>query len=130
MSAAAARIHAFESRETVMVIEDDHDIRVSVRTLLEDEGFRVITVTDGKSALAMLESAREMPCLIILDLMLPVMDGWNFAERLRTRPRLVDIPIVIMSAYEHPPPPKGIVGFLKKPVDADALLQLVSSYCE
>ena len=127
---AAARTHAFESRATVMVVEDDHDIRVSVRALLEDEGFRVVTVTDGKSALDLLERTPQKPSLIILDLMLPVMDGWHFAARLRARPQLADIPIVIMSAYEDPPPPEGVVGFIRKPIDADALLKLVSSHCD
>lgn len=122
--------HTFESRETIMIIEDDHDIRVGIRSLLEDEGFRVLTLTNGRSALDMLERAQELPCLIVLDLMLPVMDGWNFAERLRDRPRLAAIPIAIMSAYEDPPPPAGVVGFLKKPVDTEALLQLVSIYCD
>ena len=127
---AAINTHAFESRATVMVVEDDHDIRVSVRALLEDEGFRVITVTDGRRALELLEQARDLPSLIILDLMLPVMDGWNFANRVRVHPRLAKIPIVIMSAYEDPPPPKGVVGFVKKPVNSDALLSLVSTYCD
>ena len=126
----ATNTYAFESRGTILVVEDDHDIRVGVRTLLEDEGFRVLTVTDGRSALDLLERASEPPRLILLDLMLPVMDGWRFAELLRKRPRLARIPIVIMSAYEEPPPPDGIVGFLKKPVDAEALLRLMAPYCD
>ena len=126
----ATNTYAFESRGTILVVEDDHDIRVGMRTLLEAEGFRVLTVTNGRSALDMLERALEPPCVILLDLMLPVMDGWHFAELLRKRPRLAGIPIVIMSAYENPPPPAGIVGFIKKPVDAEALLRLVTPYCD
>jgi two-component system, chemotaxis family, chemotaxis protein CheY len=126
----AASPHAFESRATVMVVEDDHDIRVGVRALLEDEGFRVLTVTNGLSALDVLERAQEKPSLIILDLMLPVMDGWHFAEQLRARPRLAGIPIVIMSAYDDPPPPEGVVGFIKKPLNAEALLRMVTTHCD
>jgi CheY-like chemotaxis protein len=126
----ATSTYAFESRGTILVIEDDHDIRVGVRSLLEDEGFRVVTVTDGRSALEILERAPEPPCVILLDLMLPVMDGWHFAELLRQRPLLAGIPIVIMSAYEDPPPPEGVVGFIKKPVNAEALLRLVAPYCD
>ena len=122
--------HPFESRSTVMVIEDDHDIRVSVRALLEDEGYKVLTVTNGLSALSTLERLAELPSLILLDLMLPVMDGWHFAERMRLNPRLANIPVVIMSAYEDPPPPEGVLGFLKKPVDDEALLRVVSAHCE
>ncbi|HWE30205.1 MAG TPA: response regulator [Polyangia bacterium] len=126
----APSAHVFESRSTVMVVEDDHDIRVGVRSLLEDEGFRVLTVTNGRSALDVLERASELPSLIILDLMLPVMDGWHFAEQVRARPRLAGIPIVIMSAYDDPPPPAGVVGFIKKPLNPDTLLHLVSTYCD
>ena len=126
----ALATHPFESRSTVMVIEDDHDIRVSVRALLEDEGYKVLTVTNGLSALSTLERAAELPSLILLDLMLPVMDGWHFAERMRLNPRLANIPVVIMSAYEDPPPPEGVLGFLKKPVDDEALLRVVSAHCD
>ena len=126
----ALQPHAFESRSTVLVVEDDHDIRVSVRNLLEDEGYRVLTVTNGHLALDLLERVDPIPSLIILDLMLPVMDGWQFAEQMRTRPRLADIPIVIMSAYQEPPPPAGVVGFVKKPIDTAALLSVVGRYCD
>lgn len=117
------------SRNTVLVIEDDHDIRVSVRSLLEDEGYEVHTVTNGLAALSALEHGEELPCVIVLDLMLPVMDGWDFAERVRKNPRLARIPIVIMSAYDSPPPPAGAVAFIKKPVNMDALLRAISPHC-
>ena len=126
----ALHSHPFESRSTVLVVEDDHDIRVSVRNLLEDEGYRVLTVTDGRAALELLEHTAPSPSLIILDLMLPVMDGWQFAERLRALPRLAGIPIVIMSAYQEPPPPEAVVAFVKKPIDTDMLLHVVDRYCD
>jgi len=129
----AVDAHPLQSRGTILVIEDDHDIRVSVRNVLEDEGYTVITVTNGRSALDVLERAAavgDLPRLIILDLMLPVMDGWHSADRLREDPQLGSLPILIMSAYEDPPPPKGVVGFVKKPVDIEALLRCVSESCE
>jgi two-component system chemotaxis response regulator CheY len=118
-----------QPRGSILVVEDDHDIRVSMRALLEDEGFEVLTVTNGLAALSVLERSAELPRLILLDLMLPVMDGWHFAARVRLNSRLANIPIVIISAYEDPPPPDGISGFLKKPMNTDALLQLVSAHC-
>jgi CheY-like chemotaxis protein len=122
---------ASEHRGTVLVVEDDHDIRVSVRMVLEDEGFKVLTVTNGRMALDLLDRiTTDEPCLILLDLMLPVMDGWHFAAHLREHPRFAEIPIVIMSAYETPPPPASAVGFVKKPVDTEALLRLVSLHCK
>ena len=121
---------AAPERGTILVVEDDHDIRVSVRMVLEDEGYQVLTVTNGRMALDLLDRVSDEPCLILLDLMLPVMDGWHFAAHLREHPRFAGIPIVIMSAYETPPPPAGAVGFVKKPVDTEALLHLVSLHCE
>jgi CheY-like chemotaxis protein len=121
--------YPLESRGTVLVVEDDHDIRVSVRTALEDDGFKVFTVTNGRSALDLLLRMTDLPCLILLDLMLPVMDGWHFAAILQQEPRLSRIPILIMSAYESPPPPEAAVGFVKKPVDADTLLSAIERYC-
>ena len=115
---------------TILVVEDDHDIRVSVRMVLEDEGYEVFTVTNGRSALDLLERSTDAdrPCLIILDLMLPVMDGWHLADRLREDPVLSQIPILIMSAYQTPPPPPAAVGFVKKPVDTDTLLAMVEQH--
>ena len=127
---AAGATHAFESRSTVLLVEDDHEIRVSVRNLLEDEGYRVLTATNGRTALEMLARSEVKPSLILLDLMLPVMDGWRFAERLRAIPELADIPIAVVSAYDEPPAPPGIVGFLRKPLRDTTLLELVDAYCD
>jgi CheY-like chemotaxis protein len=128
----AVNAYPLQSRGTILVVEDDHDIRVSVRNVLEDEGYTVLTVTNGRSALDMLEreaAVGDTPCLIILDLMLPVMDGWHFADELRQDPQLGQIPIVIMSAYDSPPPPRGAVAFVKKPIDTEALLQAIERHC-
>ncbi|HWE27520.1 MAG TPA: response regulator [Polyangia bacterium] len=113
---------------TVLVIEDDHDVRVAVRSALEDEGYRVLSVTDGRCALEILERGAELPDLILLDLMLPVMDGWEFAARIRSVARWSRIPVAVMSAFDRAPPP-GIVTFLRKPVKRDALVQLTERYC-
>jgi CheY-like chemotaxis protein len=112
----------------VLVIEDDHDVRVSVRISLEGEGYQVDSVTDGRRALELLERSAQPPDLILLDLMMPGMDGWEFATRLRGHPRLRFIPVVIISAFDELPPP-GIVAFLRKPLRFDALLQLAAQYC-
>lgn len=113
----------------VLVIEDDHDIRVAVRNILEDEGYRVLSVTDGRRALEMLERMRgQPPDLILLDLMLPVMDGWEFAERVRSVDGLRRIPIAVISAFERQPP-AGAVEYLRKPIKPEALLRLVARHC-
>lgn len=113
----------------VLVVEDDHDVRVAVRRLLEEEGYRVLSVTDGRLAFELLERlAAPLPDLILLDLMLPVMDGWEVAERLRSTPSLREIPVAAMSAFDRMPP-EGIVEFLRKPLKPEALLDLVARYC-
>lgn len=113
---------------SILVVEDDHDTRVSLRFLLEEEGYTVLTATDGSSALELLKTTHPKPAVILLDLMLPVMNGWSFAERVRARPELKSIPIVIMSAFQDPPPPKGVAGFCRKPLDLDSLLRIVGQY--
>jgi DNA-binding response OmpR family regulator len=78
----------------VLVVDDDPDIRELLFTALEDEGFEVVPAGNGQEALAIIENFR--PDVIILDLMMPVMDGWQFAAELRKRDE--DIPIVLLSA--------------------------------
>jgi CheY-like chemotaxis protein len=114
---------------SVLLVEDDHDIRVSIRSLLEDRGYDVLTVADGRSALDLLLRTTPSPALIILDLMLPVMDGWHFVEHVREHDDLATIPIVIMSAWRGRPPPAGAVGVLSKPVNVPALLRMVADHC-
>ncbi len=112
----------------ILVVEDDHDTRVSLRMLFEEEGYTVLTATDGQSALELLRTTQPKPAIILLDLMLPVMNGWSFAEKVKARPDLNAIPIVIMSAFQDPPPPSGVVGFCRKPLDLTSLLKLVERY--
>jgi CheY-like chemotaxis protein len=114
----------------VLLVEDDHDIRVSIRALLEAEGYEVLTVTNGRGALELLQSTTPAPRLIILDLSLPVMDGWQFANELQRLPRLGHIPVVVMSAAPRDRlPSAGIVGRLAKPIDVPALLRVVAEHC-
>ncbi|TMC75248.1 MAG: response regulator [Chloroflexi bacterium] len=78
----------------VLVVDDDPDIRELLFTALEDEGFEVVPAENGREALAIIKTFR--PDVIVLDLMMPVMDGWQFANELRARDE--DIPIVLLSA--------------------------------
>jgi CheY-like chemotaxis protein len=121
-------IEASATPGRVLVVEDDHDVRVAVRLVLEDEGYQVDSVTDGRRALEHLERSAQLPDLILLDLMMPGMDGWDFAARLRANPRLCSIPVVVVSAFDELPP-AGIVAFLPKPLKFDALLQLAEQHC-
>src|SRR5215467_13475789 len=84
----------------VMVVDDDEDIREVLRLFLQIDGYRVTTATDGVDALEQLKKTCERPSLILLDLMMPRMDGEQFMKTLRAGP-FADIPVVIMSGYRE-----------------------------
>ncbi len=91
-------MHAKDGQPLILV-DDDPDIRESLAGVLEDEGYRVVCLENGKEALDYLES-NDAPCLILLDLMMPEMDGFEFAERVRQRVEWRFIPIVVMTAKD------------------------------
>jgi CheY-like chemotaxis protein len=113
----------------VLIVEDDADLREMMAQLLSLEGFRTETVANGRDALEYLQQGRA-PELILLDLMMPVMDGWEFRRRQREDPRLAKVPVVVLSALDasRAADVDG-AAFLKKPLDFDRLLELVRRYC-
>jgi CheY-like chemotaxis protein len=88
--------------------------------MLEDEGLQVRSVEHGQEAVRLLQSTR--PKAILLDLMLPVMNGWRTVESIRSNPSTQSIPIVAMSASSNVPRPKGCDGFVRKPLTREAIL--------
>jgi CheY-like chemotaxis protein len=113
-------------RPLVLVVEDDPDILDVICDLLEVEGYRVARARHGVEALERMREGR--PAVILLDLMMPVMDGFAFAGRLREAGD-GDIPLVVISADGNPRQAAlvGAQGFLAKPFDARALLTQVAS---
>jgi CheY-like chemotaxis protein len=112
-------------QKKILLVEDDHDVRVALRRLLEENGFEIWTAGDGRSAFTLLEQAAALPDVIVVDLMMPVMNGWRLIDELKQHERFVDIPVIIQSAFRHPPPPNGIAGFLDKPINETALLDAI-----
>lgn len=113
---------------TVLLVEDDVAIREGVRELLELEGFSVRETSNGKEALDFLET-QSYPCLILLDLMMPVMDGWSFMEIAYNKLMAEKIPVMIVSAVtDKRRIPEGI-AHLPKPINIDALLEHVTANC-
>ena len=110
----------------VLVVDDDPDILEAICDILEAEGYRVARARHGEEALARVEAQR--PDVILLDLMMPVMDGVAFAQALRLRPAVRDVPIVVISADGNPQRAAavGASGYLAKPFDIEALLAQVS----
>ena len=103
-------------------MDDDEDVRDSLALVLRDEGYDVQTAANGKEALDKLDHMPP-PAVVLLDLMMPVMNGWKTLEQLRARK--LEAPVIIISAAVPPAPPEA-TGYLRKPVDLDQLLQKMS----
>ena len=84
---------------SIVVVDDEDDIREAVQVVLEAEGYRTAAAANGQEALELLRRSEHPPCLILLDLMMPVMDGWEFLKEIGEEPRLLSVPVAIMSAH-------------------------------
>jgi CheY-like chemotaxis protein len=118
-------------RHRVLVVEDDADCREAVGVMLEAAGYDVVGAENGKIALDRLRDSAS-PCVIVLDLMMPVMDGWHFrAEQLRDD-ALATLPVVIMSGAAHVDERAqqlGVQDYIAKPVEPEQLLDMLGQYC-
>jgi two-component system, sensor histidine kinase and response regulator len=111
----------------VLVVEDDDAIRETVVDVLRDDGYSVTAATNGAEALELL--ARDPPpCVVLLDLMMPVMTGWELVDRMRASEALAQVPVVVTSAAADRPPP-GVDRVLTKPLSLDALATVVGEFC-
>jgi CheY-like chemotaxis protein len=112
---------------TVLIVEDERDLREMMRDALELNGYAVVTAEDGQDALAKL-SGIENVCLVILDLLMPVMNGWDFVQEMRQRSELASVPIVVHTSAPGPMP-AGVKRVLQKPILFDRLISVVREYC-
>jgi CheY-like chemotaxis protein len=112
----------------VLVVDDDPDILDAICDILEGEGYRVARARHGVEALERVEA--EPPSIILLDLMMPVMDGWEFRRHQKEDPQMSQVPVIVLSALDQARA-NGLApdAFLKKPLDFDRLLELVRQYC-
>jgi CheY-like chemotaxis protein len=110
-------------------VEDDEDLRDMMAQMLTIEGFAATAVANGREALDYLHQAIK-PHVILLDLMMPVMDGWEFRRRQQADPELAPVPVIVLSALDQSrAAPVDATAFLKKPLDFDRLLELVRDHC-
>ncbi|MDI1451545.1 response regulator [Polyangium sp. 6x1] len=115
---------------TVLVVDDDPGVVEALETLLVDEGYHVVTACHGRAALSYL-TENEAPSVILLDMMMPIMDGYGFLAEQRQHPTFSRIPVVVLTAGANSNRVRALspTGFLSKPVDVDALLALLEEYC-
>jgi CheY-like chemotaxis protein len=114
----------------VLVVDDDPDICFALSAILEDEGYRVVCAENGRAALEHLAGGAR-PAIILLDLMMPTMDGWAFLRERRQDPYLSVIPVAVFSAAERNGFPSGLPDdhYLRKPVELDRVMDIVGRYC-
>ncbi len=115
------------ARPAILVVEDDPDALEALGDLLESHGYAVTSARHGAEALDLL-GRLPLPRLIVLDLLMPTMDGWEFRRRQKNDPRIAHIPVVVVSASSAAKPIEADI-VLRKPVDIDRLLETIASYC-
>ncbi len=115
------------ARKTIVVVDDEPGFCETVKDLLEDEGYAVEIAADGKAGLELLRRLPAPPCLLVLDLLMPVLGGDEVYRAVRADPRLAPIQIVIATSDPARAPPGAAV--LPKPLTVDQLLQTVRGAC-
>ncbi|HEX7838051.1 MAG TPA: response regulator [Kofleriaceae bacterium] len=115
----------------VLVVDDDLDIRDSLVEMLEDQGYLARGAANGVEALEVMRTSAELPCVILLDLMMPMMDGWEFREAQLANPAWTEIPVIVISAYADVDAQARALAaeHLRKPLAAQLLLEAVRRHC-
>jgi CheY-like chemotaxis protein len=129
--------HRHLTRSTILVVDDEDDIREMVCAALNSEGYRTVGSSNGRETLELLEASQERPALILLDLTMPIMDGWDFLLLIDENPEFRKIPVALMSA--HPSIRRAFEAdqakhgpmrlLLPKPLDLTRLLSIVRGVC-
>src|SRR5438309_2274486 len=119
-------MNVMPGKQSILVVDDDIHALDALTELLETSGYRVRRAQNGQEALEAAKSRRP-PTLILLDLSMPVMDGWEFMRRQRLEPSIAHIPVVVITGLVSAVP-AGAKAFLSKPIDVNRLMQLVQAY--
>jgi DNA-binding response OmpR family regulator len=120
------------SAKSILIVEDDVDVRETLAEDLTEEGYDAIAFAGGRAALEHQRSTKALPALILLDLMMPNMDGWEFRAEQQRSGGLTRVPTVILSAdgnVEQNMSSLHADGYLRKPIHIKTLLQLVETFC-
>lgn len=121
------------SREgDILVVDDDWGIRDFLSQLLEGEGYRVRTAANGQEAMNQLRQSVSPPCVVFLDLTMPIMDGWEFRAAQMQDERLQRVPVVVLTAdgqAREKAAALGVPDYIQKPVNLTRLLSIIEHYC-
>jgi twitching motility two-component system response regulator PilH len=120
---------AAENDASILIVDDDESTLAAIGGLLELEGYAVEKARNGREALDLLAGRVEEPGLILLDLKMPVMDGWQFLTERADAPSGRDVPVVLLSGLPFIPNAPGVADFLAKPVNPARLLTCVRRFC-
>jgi CheY-like chemotaxis protein len=118
--------------KVVMLVEDDDEARDVLAMMLEEAGHTVLPAENGAAAWKLLEERRGACDIILLDLMMPIMNGWDFRRKQRLDPRFAAIPVLVMSAGAHigsVSQELGAADYISKPVEIDVLLDKIRRHC-
>lgn len=129
-------MHAIDRRQevalagtTVLIVENDPDVREIVGEILGARGVHTMIAANGRDALDQLAVANARPDLILLDLTMPVMSGWDFLEAKAADPAIATIPVIVMSAAQELEPPRGRwVDVMRKPVRLETLFATIGRH--
>jgi CheY-like chemotaxis protein len=118
----------------VLVVDDEPDVREATVALFEGEGYQTVAANNGRVAYDLLKTGSVRPCIIVLDLMMPVMNGWDFRAAQMCDPSLAKIPVIVLSAAGRSDVAAAAqslraVAGIEKPADSDELLRLVETFC-
>lgn len=123
----SAQTHESTRPHTVLIVEDEEDLRELMLSALQMRGYSVATAEDGERALRKLD-AMDPPCLILLDLFMPGMNGWDFFQKFRERPEFASVPVIVHSSASSMAP-EGVTRVVQKPMSFERLLAVVDEYC-
>ena len=114
-------------KHTLLIVEDEEDLREMLRDALERRGFHVATAANGQEALAMVPQIEHI-CLVLLDLFMPEMNGWDFFEAIKSRKEFENVPVIITTSAPNRAP-TGATRVMQKPLSLDRVVSAVQEFC-
>lgn len=129
MSSNSEIFHSMSAKR-ILIVEDDDAIRQMLKDVLEIAGYELFTAADGKEGIEALSMLSPSPCLILLDMMMPGTNGWDFLDYQRSVSRLAGIPVIVCSAYKESAKTVKPSAFIEKPIQLNTLLKAIRAFCE